>query len=121
LHRVEPLLEQHHNVNITPEALLSSVKLSDRYVSDRFLPDKAIDLLDEAAASRRLELEVKYKDVADIMVQHTQAINRKEVLVSKGDLKAAKLWQEKEEELSEKLREIERKRSRSKNALSYKV
>lgn len=121
LHRVEPLLEQHHNVNITPEALLASVKLSDRYVSDRFLPDKAIDLLDEAAASRRLELEVKYKDVADVMAQHSQAINRKEMLVSKGDLKAAKLWQEKEEKLNEKLQEIEKKRSRSKNASSYKV
>ncbi len=57
--------ETHHRVKFSDEALSSAATLSQRFITDRFLPDKAIDLLDEAAASRRLQLEVKYKDVAD--------------------------------------------------------
>ncbi len=51
--------ELHHGVRITDEAILSAVTLSSRYISDRFLPDKAIDLIDEAASALRLELENK--------------------------------------------------------------
>jgi len=50
-------LETHHNISITDSALVSSVKLSDRYISDRFLPDKAIDLIDEASAELRMQIE----------------------------------------------------------------
>ena len=46
--------EAHHRVTITDDAIEASVKLSDRYISDRFLPDKAIDLIDEAASKVRL-------------------------------------------------------------------
>ena len=46
--------EKHHNVRITDEAIETAVKMSDRYISDRFLPDKAIDLIDEAASRLRL-------------------------------------------------------------------
>jgi len=47
--------EKHHGVNIQPEAIQAAVELSERYISDRFLPDKAIDLIDEAAAATQLE------------------------------------------------------------------
>ena len=47
--------ESHHGVKITDEALEAAVKLSDRYINDRFLPDKAIDVMDEAASALRLE------------------------------------------------------------------
>ncbi len=50
-------LETHHNISITDSALVSAVKLSDRYISDRFLPDKAIDLIDEASAELRMQIE----------------------------------------------------------------
>ena len=63
--------EAHHRVTITDEAIEAAVKLSDRYISDRFLPDKAIDLMDEAGSKVRLrsyttppnlkELEVKLR------------------------------------------------------------
>ena len=46
--------EKHHGVTITDEALEAAVKLSERYINDRFLPDKAIDLIDEAASRRQL-------------------------------------------------------------------
>ncbi len=55
LHMVRENYEQHHGVKITDEAIETAVKLSDRYINDRFLPDKAIDVMDEAASALRLE------------------------------------------------------------------
>ena len=49
--------EQHHNVSITDDALKSSIELSSRYINDRFLPDKAIDLIDEACATIKVQME----------------------------------------------------------------
>jgi len=55
LHGLRPRYEDHHHVNISDDALNQAVKLSSRYISDRFLPDKAIDLMDEAAAKVRID------------------------------------------------------------------
>jgi ATP-dependent Clp protease ATP-binding subunit ClpC len=55
LQLVRPNYEQHHGVKVTDEAITAAVKLSDRYINDRFLPDKAIDVMDEAASALRLE------------------------------------------------------------------
>jgi ATP-dependent Clp protease ATP-binding subunit ClpA len=49
--------ETHHHIEITEEALVASAKLADRYISNKFLPDKAIDLLDETAAAKRLTMK----------------------------------------------------------------
>ncbi|MEA3523674.1 MAG: AAA family ATPase [Campylobacterota bacterium] len=57
LRGIKERLEAHHNVSITDSALVSAAKLSDRYIGDRFLPDKAIDLIDEAAAELRMQIE----------------------------------------------------------------
>ena len=58
--------ETHHNVTITDEALTAAVKLSERYINDRFLPDKAIDLIDEAASKTRLGVYVKPEKISEI-------------------------------------------------------
>ncbi len=57
LRGIKERLEAHHNVNITDSALVAAAKLSDRYIADRFLPDKAIDLIDEAAAELKMQIE----------------------------------------------------------------
>jgi ATP-dependent Clp protease ATP-binding subunit ClpB len=57
LRGIKEKLETHHNVSINDSALVSAAKLSDRYISDRFLPDKAIDLIDEAAAELKMQIE----------------------------------------------------------------
>jgi ATP-dependent Clp protease ATP-binding subunit ClpB len=57
LRGIKPRLETHHNVSITDSALVAAAKLSDRYIADRFLPDKAIDLIDEAAAELKMQIE----------------------------------------------------------------
>lgn len=57
LRGIKERLEAHHNVTITDSALVAAAKLSDRYIGDRFLPDKAIDLIDEAAAELKMQIE----------------------------------------------------------------
>ena len=58
--------EAHHGVRISDKAIVTAVKLSDRYISDRFMPDKAIDLMDEAASRRRMELDSKPEKLDEI-------------------------------------------------------
>ena len=81
LRGIKPNLKSHHNVNITDSALIAAAKLSARYITDRFLPDKAIDLIDEAAAelkmqikSEPLELSKVKKQIANLEVEK-QALN----------------------------------------------
>jgi ATP-dependent Clp protease ATP-binding subunit ClpC len=121
LHRVEPLLEKHHDVNITDKAIVAAVKLSDRYVSDRFLPDKAIDLLDEAAASRKLELEVKYKDVADLIGKYQKAVKKKEESILAGDMVEAKKWRSEERKYKLKINSFKERRTKSRDDEEYLV
>jgi ATP-dependent Clp protease ATP-binding subunit ClpB len=64
LRGIKDKLESHHNVNITDSALVAAAKLSDRYITDRFLPDKAIDLIDEAAAELKMQIESEPTDLA---------------------------------------------------------
>jgi ATPases with chaperone activity, ATP-binding subunit len=83
---VRPNYEAHHGVGITDEAIEAAVKLSDRYINDRFLPDKAIDLMDEASSALRLDATEKgiispttisdlEKELADIQAQKEAAAN----------------------------------------------
>jgi ATP-dependent Clp protease ATP-binding subunit ClpB len=63
LRGIKDRYEKHHKVRITDGAIISAVELSDRYISDRFLPDKAIDLMDEAASKLRLEMNSKPEEL----------------------------------------------------------
>ncbi len=74
LEGLRPKLEEHHGVRITNEAIRAAAKLSERYISDRFLPDKAIDLVDEAASRQRVAEtpgEVTESEIAAIVSQWT--------------------------------------------------
>src|SRR6185437_2177577 len=86
LTKVRENYEQHHGVKITDEAIEAAVKLSDRYINDRFLPDKAIDVMDEAGSELRLEATEKgivsptlisdlEKELADIQARKEAAAN----------------------------------------------
>nr|WP_317403014.1 AAA family ATPase [uncultured Helicobacter sp.] len=90
LRGIKPNLESHHNVNITDSALIAAAKLSARYITDRFLPDKAIDLIDEAAAelkmqieSEPLELSKVKKQIANLEVEK-QALNMENTDLNKA-------------------------------------
>ncbi|MDO9208349.1 MAG: AAA family ATPase [Sulfuricurvum sp.] len=73
-------LEAHHSINIADSALVAAAKLSDRYISDRFLPDKAIDLIDEAAAELRMQKESEPNALASVKRRITELQVEKEAL-----------------------------------------
>lgn len=88
---LRPKYEQHHHVEITDDAIQSAVSLSNRYISDRFLPDKAIDLMDEAAAKVRID-HLQSSDVVDDHKKLSDLLSQlNEALVAQDYEKAAKI------------------------------
>ena len=77
--------ENHHKVRITDDACIAAVKLSERYISDRFLPDKAIDLMDEAAAKLRMERDSVPEELDEITRHLKQIEIEREAIKREGD------------------------------------
>ncbi|MGA9045664.1 ATP-dependent Clp protease ATP-binding subunit [Sulfuricurvum sp.] len=94
-------LEAHHNVTITDAALVAAAKLSDRYINDRFLPDKAIDLIDEAAAELKMQIESEPNALAAIKRKLTQLQVEKEALKMEESVANTKRLEEIERELAD--------------------
>lgn len=101
--------ESHHNVKITDEAVEAAVRLSARYINDRFLPDKAIDLMDEAAAKVRLHMGGDPREAAELRREIAESQETLEQALSGGDLEAAREAQTKRQELEEKLEKLNAK------------
>jgi ATP-dependent Clp protease ATP-binding subunit ClpB len=76
--------EIHHGMRISDEAIVEAVNLSARYITDRFLPDKAVDLIDEAAAARRLESESLPKEIDEVRREITRLEVEKQALTKEG-------------------------------------
>jgi ATP-dependent Clp protease ATP-binding subunit ClpB len=118
-------LEAHHQVLIKDEALVAAAKLTDRYISDRFLPDKAIDAIDEAAAEIRMQIESEPFELAKIKREIEQLMVEKEALQlelesSSNKEKIEKRLQEIEKELAnleEEKRKLEAKFEEEKRVL----
>ena len=109
---LRPYYEKHHGVEILDEALEAAVKMSVRYINDRFLPDKAIDIIDEAASKVQLagyrpspKAEALEREIHDILKQKEQA-------VINADLEGAKTAQAKQNEAEAELEKIRRKAER---------
>jgi len=101
LRGIKERLESHHNVTILDSALVASAKLSDRYITDRFLPDKAIDLIDEAAAELKMEIESEPTELAKTKRElATLQVEKEALLMEKGDKNASRL-KEIEKELAD--------------------
>lgn len=94
-------LEAHHSITITDSALVAAAKLSDRYISDRFLPDKAIDLIDEAAAELRMQKESEPNALAAVKRNITQLQVEKEALKMEESVANTKRLGEIERELAD--------------------
>ena len=77
--------ENHHKVRIRDEAIIASVTLSERYITDRFLPDKAIDLVDEAASKLRLEIDSVPQALDEITRRIAQKEIEREAIKREGD------------------------------------
>ncbi|MBQ8148394.1 MAG: ATP-dependent Clp protease ATP-binding subunit [Lachnospiraceae bacterium] len=101
--------EEHHNVQIEDEAVVAAVNLSERYINDRFLPDKAIDLIDEACSRKRLavmnhtpkimEMEQEIRNKADALEQY----------LAEGDIEAAKMVRQETAEITRKLERMKKR------------
>ena len=97
--------EVHHGIRILDSALIAAAKLSDRYITDRFLPDKAIDLIDEAASSLRIEIDSMPEEIDTLMRQKIQLEIEREAL-KKEDSDEAKA---KIDDLTKQINEFEEK------------
>ena len=102
LRGIKDRLETHHNVTINDSALISAAKLSDRYITDRFLPDKAIDLIDEAAAELKMQIESEPKQLSKIKREISNLHVEKEALAMDKKGKNKTRIAEIEKELADK-------------------
>jgi ATP-dependent Clp protease ATP-binding subunit ClpC len=91
--------EAHHKVQITDEALAAAAKLGDRYITDRFLPDKAVDLVDEAASRVRLQATLPPPEVREIEAQLRKIVVEKEAVVKAQEFDKAAALRDKEEKI----------------------
>ena len=101
LRGIKEKYDLHHGVRITDGALVSAATLSDRYISDRFLPDKAIDLIDEAASRLRMEIDSKPEEVDELDRRVIQLKIEKEALKKENDEASIERLKNLENELAE--------------------
>lgn len=108
--------EKHHGIKFTPDSLESAVELADRYIADRFLPDKAIDLIDEAAAATNvitrnsLKLNKLQNELLELRDQKEEAVNNE-------NYESATHLREQELKLSEKISQLEKETEKDKKKI----
>ncbi|WP_409273016.1 ATP-dependent protease ATP-binding subunit ClpC [Neobacillus sp. SCS-31] len=100
--------EAHHRVTITDEAIEAAVKLSDRYISDRFLPDKAIDLIDEAGSKVRLRSYTTPPNLKELEVKLEEVRKEKDAAVQSQEFEKAASLRDSEQRLREQLEETKK-------------
>lgn len=100
--------EAHHRVSITDEAIEAAVKLSDRYISDRFLPDKAIDLIDEAGSKVRLRSYTTPPNLKELEMKLEEVRKEKDAAVQSQEFEKAASLRDSEQRLREQLEETKK-------------
>ena len=116
-----PYYERHHKVEISDEALEAAVKMSVRYINDRFLPDKAIDLIDEAASKVQLSGYQASSEIEDLSREIQEILQEKERAIKTGYLSLAKECQEKQKEAEARLEQLQVKEEKKNQRKSGKV
>ncbi|MBU0759447.1 MAG: ATP-dependent Clp protease ATP-binding subunit [Candidatus Omnitrophica bacterium] len=113
--------EAHHKVEITDEALEAASKFSDRYIAGRFLPDKAIDLIDEAGAKARLSIMTAPQEIKDVEAETENIRKEKEVAIKNQDFEKAAHLRDQEKEARKKLEQIRQEWKKSRMEARPKV
>jgi len=106
LRGIKERLEAHHNITITDSALVAAAKLSDRYIADRFLPDKAIDLIDEAAAELKMQIESEPNVLSAAKRKSSELQVEREALKMETSVQNTKRITEIEKELADVAEEV---------------
>ncbi len=105
---LEDVYEAHHRVKISQEAIDAAAELSYRYINDRFLPDKAIDLIDEAGSQARLKNNTAPNEVKELNKKLEKTEQEKEAAIQAQEFERAAKLRDKEKELADKLEKIKR-------------
>jgi ATP-dependent Clp protease ATP-binding subunit ClpC len=100
--------EAHHRVKFTDESLAAATKLAERYISGRFLPDKAIDLIDESGARSRLAILTPPPEIKELEVKLLEVTKEKEALIKQQDFEAAAKFRDEEKTIRLKLENLRR-------------
>ena len=100
---LRPKYAEHHKADFTDEAVAASVKLSDRYITDRFLPDKAIDVLDEAGSRARISTMTRPPESKTLEAEIEEIKTKKERAIKNQDFEGAASMRDKEKQTKEKL------------------
>ena len=98
--------EAHHNVKITDEAIEAAVNLSARYITDRYLPDKAIDLIDEAGSRIRIRTAKTSPEIKTLEDELNQVASKKEIAINSQDFELAATLRDKEKDISDRLKSM---------------
>ena len=109
---LRPYYEKHHGVTIEDEALEAAVKMSVRYINDRFLPDKAIDIIDEAASKVQLGGYRSVPEIDQFEAEIREILQQKELAIKKADLSMAKELQQRQNEIEEQIQSCKAKEER---------
>jgi ATP-dependent Clp protease ATP-binding subunit ClpC len=113
--------EAHHGVKISDEAVVQAVKLADRYMNDRFFPDKAIDVIDEACARARLSVSTVPSEIHEIEKKLEEVIKEKEAAIRGQEYEKAARLRDKEKELRARRNELKKSWSESKRDKDVEV
>jgi len=100
--------EAHHGAKYTDDAIVNAVRLADRYINDRFLPDKAIDVIDEAGACARLSISAIPTEVRELEKQVEEVAKEKEAAIQQQEFEKAARIRDREKEFRAKLRELKK-------------
>src|SRR6058998_743318 len=103
---LRPKYEEHHKAEITDAAVESAVKMSDRYITDRYLPDKAIDLMDEAGSRARIGAMTRPPELKDVEAEIEGIKTEKEKAIKQQDFEGAAAMRDKEKHAKEKMESI---------------
>ncbi len=106
---IKPKYEEHHRLIISDDAIISSVKLSSKYITDRFLPDKAIDVLDEACSKVRLKVSSLSPEGKELDKELRCIIKEKEEAIRNQEFEKASQLRDDEANMKEKIREVSEK------------
>src|SRR5574344_1425314 len=106
---LRPKYEDHHQLNISDEAVVASVKLSSKYITDRFLPDKAIDVIDEASSKVRLKVSTLCPEGKELDKELRELIKDKEDAIRNQEFEKASQLRDEEADMKDKIREVTQK------------
>ncbi len=121
IHGLRDKYEAHHRVKISDEAIVAASRLSNQYITDRYLPDKAIDVIDEACSRARLKSTTRPPDLKEIEAEIERVTKEKEEAIESQEFEKAASLRDKERQIKEKLEAEQQNWEKTRENVSYTV